>query len=36
MTERAIRRLPIDAGATGRYALSERQAPVRSLGGHEP
>ena len=33
MSERAIRRLPVDPGQSGWLALSERQAPVRRLDG---
>ena len=33
MTERAVRRLPIDTGQSGWLALSERRAPVRVIDG---
>lgn len=33
MTERAIRRLPVDTGPSGWLALSARQAPLRPLDG---
>lgn len=33
MTERAVRRLPVDTGRSGWLALSERRAPVQVLDG---
>ena len=35
MTERLIRRLPVDTGQSGWLALSARQAPVRPLEREE-
>lgn len=33
MTERAVRRLPVDTGPSGWLALSERRTPIRTLDG---